>query len=250
MKIKHIVILLLAILAGVASCQRKRRVPEPNVIGTILVDLNANEAVIRKKEALIGNMIADALKMDYDNHGKPVDFVIVNAGSIRFSTSKRPTGIYQAGSFSAEMADEMLPFANITAVVKITGKQLKEVMERSVAQYPLAKGPFMQLSKEIKVIVDTTKTAQVLNINNTAIVTQGDRIVSIKINDVEYNNQTVYKVGVSDFIADGNDGYVTFKNVSSSLKELVGEDQANALKEYVITKSPIEPKLEDRIVFQ
>lgn len=250
MKLFYIIILSITTVVVFNSCNQKRRVPEPSVIGILAVDLNANEPVIRKKEALIGNLIADALKMDFDNHGKSVDFVLANSGSMRFSSSKRPSGIYPAGNFSIEMADEMLPFSNTTVVVKISGKQLKEVLERSVAQYPLAKGPFIQLSKEIKIIIDTTKVAQVLNINNTAIVTQGSRIVSIKINNVDYKDEVIYKVGVSDFMADGNDGYVTFKNLSSSLKELVGEDQANALKEYVITKTPIEPKLEGRIVFQ
>lgn len=250
MKIFYIVVLSLIILLGFDSCKRKRYVPEPDVIGKLKVDLDANEFYIRKREALIGNFVADALKADYENKGKVVDFVLVNAGSIRFSSSKRPSGIYVAGDFSSQMADEMLPFGNSTAIVKISGKQLKEVMERSVAQYPQAKGPFMQLSKEIKIVIDTNQTAQVLNISNTAIVTHGSRIISIKINNVDYNEQAYYKVGVSDFIAEGNDGYVTFKNLSSSLKEFIGEDQANALKEYVITQETVEPFIEGRIVFQ
>lgn len=250
MKKNHIVFVLIVLLVVLNSCNKKRHVPEPSIIGVLAVDLNANEAVIRKKEALIGNLITDALKSDFDNHGKSVDFVLANAGSMRFSTSKRPSGIYPAGNFSIEMAHEMLPFGNVLATVKITGKQLKEVLERSVAQYPLAKGPFLQMSKEIKIVIDSTKTAQVINVENTAIITHGNRIVSIKINNVEYNDQAFYKVGVSDFMADGNDGFVTFKNLSQSLKETVGEDQANSLKEYVITKTPIHPKLEGRIVFQ
>lgn len=250
MKITHIIIWLFILTGFFNSCQRKKRSPEPDIIGTLVVDLDAKEFVVRKREALIGNMIADAIKMDYENKGKAVDFTLVNGGSIRFSTSKRPDGIYIAGNFTTEMVNEMLPFGNTNVIVKITGKQLKEVFERSAARYPLAKGNFMQLSKEVKVLIDTTQAAQVLNIDETAIVSHGSRIVSIKINNVEYDNLALYSVGVSDFTAEGNDGYTTLRKLSGSLKEYTGEDMANVLKEYVIINSVIEPKLEGRILFQ
>ena len=48
----------------------------------------------------------------------------------------------------------------------------------------------------------------------------------------------------------GNDGYVTFKNIPVELKEDIGEDQVNALKEYVITNGIITPKIEGRLIFQ
>lgn len=232
------------------SCKRKTRAPESKVIGKLMVDLDANEYIVRKREALIGNMVADAIKSEYDSKNKSVHFILVNGGGIRFSASKREDGIYKAGDFTADMADEMLPFGNTYVTVTLTGKQLKEVFERSVAQYPLAKGNFMQLSKEVKIVVDTTQPAQVLNIDETAIVSHGSRIISIKINNVDFDNLTLYKVGVPDFIADGNDGYTTMRKLAGSLKEYSGEDMANVLKEYVIITSVIEPKLEGRITFQ
>lgn len=232
------------------SCNRKKRAPEPNIIGKLTVDLNANEFVVRKREALIGNLISDAIKNDFENKNKLVNFILVNGGSIRFSSSKRTDGIYKSGDFTSDMADEMLPFGNTTVIVTLTGKQLKEIFERSVAQYPLAKGNFMQLSKEVKIVVDSTQPGQVLNIEETAIVNPGSRITSIKIGDVEYDNLTLYKVGVPDFIAEGNDGYVTLKKLSANLKDYAGEDMASVLKEYVIINSIIDPKLEERIRFQ
>lgn len=250
MKTLFILILAIGIFIPFNSCYKKKRSAEPTIIGTLAVDLDANHIAIRKKEALIGNVICDALKSYYENKSKAVDFVIINSGSIRYSSSKRPSGIYLAGDFSAELADEMLPFGNTAVITRVTGKQLKEIFERSVAKYPLAKGNFLQVSKEVKILIDTTQTSQVLNVENTAIVTNGSRIVSIKINNKEYDDLMVYKVGISDFLADGNDGYVTFKSVSSSLKEFIGEDITNALKEYVITNSPINPNFEGRIMFQ
>ncbi len=232
------------------SCKRKNRQPEPNVIGRLVVDVDASTNVVRKREAKIGNMIADAIKSDFEERNKIVDFALVNGGGIRFSSTKRADGIYKAGDFTSDMADEMLPFGNTNVIVTVTGTQLKEIFERSVARYPVAKGNFMQLSKEVRITVDTTKTAQVLNIDETAIITQGSRILSIKINNVEFDSLAVYNVGVPDFIADGNDGYATLRKLSASLKEYIGEDIANILKEYVIINSVLEPKLEGRIIFQ
>lgn len=250
MKKFYILVFVLSFLLSFNSCKKRERVQNSTPLGTLMIDLNANEDVIRKKESLIGNLVADAFKKEYDGKNMPVDFVLVNGGSIRFSLLKRPNGIYPAGVFTSEMADEILPFGNTNVSVKVTGKQLKAILERALAQYPLAKGPFMQVSKEVQILVDTTQAPQVLNIDQTAIVFQGNRIVSIKINSIECDSLTEYKVGVSDFIADGNDGYVTFKNIPSSLKVNLGEDQVNALKEYVIINSPIEPKIEGRILFQ
>jgi len=242
--------LIFVLLGFFNSCRQKKRTPEPDVIGKLAVDLDANEIAVRKSEALIGNMIADAIKNDYEGKNKTVNFTLINGGSIRFNNSKRVDGIYKAGDFTADMADEMLPFGDTYVIVTVTGKQLKEILERSVAKFPLAKGNFMQLSKEIKIVVDTTQSAQVLNIDETAIVTPGSRILSIKINNVEYNNLALYKMGVNEFTAEGNDGYTTLRKLSGSLKENTGENIANVLKEYVIINSVIEPKLEGRIIFQ
>lgn len=246
----RILILLMSFLLISYACAKKNRKPQPKVIGVLAVDLDANRAIVRKKEALMGNMILDAMRDDLKNRNKAIDGFIFNGGDMRFSATSRPSGIYLSGDFTSEMADEMLPFGNTNVIVKVTGTQLKEIFERSVAQYPLAQGPFLHVSKEIQVVIDTTKAPQVLDVNGTAIVTHGSRIVSIKINSLPIDSLTEYKIGTSNYIAEGNDGYVTFKNIPIELKEDIGEDQVNALKEYVITNGTITPKLEGRLIFQ
>jgi len=246
----NIVVLILGLLLFFDSCRKKDRSPQSHVLGTLLVDLDASKTVVRKREALMGNMILDAFKNDLENRSKPVDFFISNGGGMRFSETKRPNGIYKAGDFTAEMVEEMLPFGNTNVIVTMTGSQLKEVFERSLAQYPLTQGAFLQVSRELQIVIDTTQAPQILDVNNATIVSPGARIVSIKYNAVSIDSLREYRVGTSNFIAEGNDGYVTFKSIPNELKEFIDEDQANALKEYVITKTPINPKIEGRIVFQ
>ncbi len=250
MKAIHIFIVLIIIMVANGSCRKKSRVPEATTLGTITVDLDANPEVIRKRESLIGNFICDAIAKKMAFKGKAFDFVLVNSGNIRFSSSIRPSGIYPAGPVTDKMADEMLPFGDESVIVKLNGKQLKEVFERSIAQYPLNKGPFMQLSNNIKIIIDTTKNPQTININQDEIINTGHRITSIKINNTDLDTFAIYTVVLPSYIAEGNDGYVTLKKLSASLKETVADEQVNAVKELLINDGTVTPVLEGRIIFQ
>jgi 5'-nucleotidase / UDP-sugar diphosphatase len=240
----------LALLLVFSSCRKDEHKPEPTALGTVTVKLNANETQVRKKESLIGNLVADAIMADVLSKGKAVDLALINGGSIRYSISKRPDGIYPAGIFTAEMIDEMVPFGDATVIVKMTGKELKSIFERAVAQYPLAKGPFFQVSGEIKISVDTTMPGQVVDISETTIINNGNRIRSVKVNDTDLDSAASYYVALPQFIADGNDGFVTLKNIPAASKENLIEDQANAVKEYIILNTPVTPVLESRIVFE
>jgi 2',3'-cyclic-nucleotide 2'-phosphodiesterase (5'-nucleotidase family) len=239
------------LLTGLYSCC-KDDIEEPVALGEIKVNLDASKPGLRSREVLIGNLVSDALKFDAEHKGKDVDFAIMNGGGIRFSQETRPSGIYPAGLFTNAMVDEMLPLGNSSVIVKVTGKELKNIFERSVAQLPLAQGPFLQVSKELKITIDTTQSPQIINqlVEPNVIVSNGNRIVSIKINNVEYDTLGTYTLVTSDFIANGNDGYVTFKNISSDRKESLGEDQSGGVKEYIIVNSPLTPVLEGRIIYQ
>lgn len=230
----------------------KDEVEKPVALGEIKAELNASKGEVRTKETLIGNLVADAIKSYEVSKGFGIDFAIINGGGIRFDQQTRPSGIYPAGLFTNEMIDEMLPFGNTSTVVLVTGKELKSIFERSVAQLPLAQGPFLQVSKEIKIVIDTTKSPQVINelIEPNIITSEGQRITSLKINNVEYDSLATYKLITSDFIAAGNDGYVTFKNINNDKKIQIEDDQSGAFKEYIILNSPLLPAIEGRIIYQ
>lgn len=247
---KILISVLLSMAIGFASCRKKPPVPSSPVLGTCTVDLDANLNVVRNQEALIGNLITDAVYYDLKNKGKNVDAALVNGGNIRFSASQRPDGIYKAGSITNKMVDEMLPFGDASVIVTLNGIQLKEVLERSCAQLPLSMGPFMQVSKELKVNIDITKQSQVLNIEETAITTAGQRVTSISINGINIDSISEYRIIFPSYIADGFDGYVTLLNLPSNKKENLVENQALAVKEYISIHSPVTPVQESRITFQ
>jgi 2',3'-cyclic-nucleotide 2'-phosphodiesterase (5'-nucleotidase family) len=250
MKNLFLISLMPFVFFTVFSCRKSDGKPSSTEIGVSSVDLDANEVVIRKKEALLGNLICDALMTYFIQRGEQIDFALINGGNIRFNSQNRPDGIYKAGMITSEMVDEMLPFTNSSYIVQLTGYQLKQILERSVAQYPLAKGPFLQCSKEIRYKIDSNAVSQVVNIEETEILSNGSRVDSIFINNETYSPNTIYKVLFSDYIAEGNDGFVTLKKINKSLKKYLSDNQTNALKDYIIVNSPIEPKLENRIYFK
>ena len=232
------------------SCRKSDEKPTNTEIGSSLVDLTAVETVIRKKESLLANFVCDALKESFEGKGEVIDFVLINAGNIRYNSQLRPDGIYKKEMLTAEMMDEILPFQNSSSIVQLTGSEIKIILERAVAQYPIAKGPFMQCSSGFSFRIDTLANPQLLNIDETVIQTNGQRIELMTLNGVTIVPTNIYKVLLSDYIAEGNDGFVTLKYLNLSLKRYFEDNQSSALKDYVLLNSPINPQLEGRIIFK
>ena len=252
-KIISIILLASCILIG---CDEDD--PQPsNVVGEITVDLDANKSHIRSGESLIGNMVADAFKEYAESEGKTIDFAFANSGGIRFSEETHQDGIYPAGEITDEIISEMLPWiSQVLTIVQVSGSELKSILERSVSSLPSGyKGWFLQISKELKIQVNLSLQPQVLNetVDPPVIHTEGERIVSIKINNIDYSPDAVYTLFTYQWISSGEDGFVTFRNISSSLKEDLDcggcDMDKEALKLYIETHTPITPVIDGRITF-
>lgn len=235
-----------------SCCKEKEDEAQPAALGQITVDLDASKSTVRTGEALIGNMITDAFKAYALSKEKKIDFAIINGGDIRFDAEKRSNGIYPSGFFTTGIIDEILPFGNVLVIVKVKGLELKKIFERSVALLPQSSGPFLQISKELKIEVDLSKQSQVIDetVEPAVIVTEGERVTSIKINNVEYDPMADYNLAAPNFIAEGNDGYTTFNDISFNKKEFLEDNVTNAVNEYIILNSPVTPALEGRITIR
>ena len=232
-----------------SSCCEERVKPDTVVVGEVLIDLDASTQTVRLQEALIGNMVADAFMEYVLFKDKTIDFAVINGGNLRFNEDIRPDGVYPSGEWTREMVEELLFFGNFGIIVSVTGTELKSIFERSVAQLPLAKGPFLQVSKEVKIVIDTlaVRQAQIINETQDQIVVEGTRIMSIRINNREYNPDSTYIFMSVDYIIEGNDGYATLANISDDKKENLGEDLVIVLENYLKTHSPVKPEFEERI---
>jgi 5'-nucleotidase / UDP-sugar diphosphatase len=247
---KNCFILFLLFIAF--SCRKKVENDNAVIIGKLEVDLDANDYLIRTSEALIGNFVCDAIKSQLEEKNIFCDLVLFNSGGIRYNKEKRPNGIYLAGNFTSEMVDEMLPFTdNLLVKVKLTGVELKQILERSLAELPAEKGSFMQFSKGISIKVNINNPAQVLNttVSPPVIVSEGERLVEVTLNDLTIIDDKEYNIITLDYIVNGNDGYVTFNAIPSNKKIFYNDIVVNLVRDYVTINSPIKPEMGGRINF-
>ena len=76
----------------------------------------------------------------------------------------------------------------------------------------------------------------------------GSIVISIHINGKLLDNDKTYKVLTNNFLADGGDGYIDFKNAIS--KKNTQEVLMENMKRYLSTFTVYNPILEGRIIVQ
>lgn len=81
----------------------------------------------------------------------------------------------------------------------------------------------------------------------------GQRVTKIEVKDDSgkfqlLNPQTIYRVATNNFLAGGGDGYRTFAQGKNLLE--TGYLLSDAIAEYISANSPLQPKIENRIVRQ
>ena len=150
------------------------------VIATTGVYLDGVRENVRTKETNLGNLSADAARA-----AKGADIAFVNGGGIREDI---PVGDITKGKIAA-----IFPFGNTIEVKKITGADLKAMLEWSVSDYPAAKGAFLQVSG-LEFTFDPAKEI-------------GSKVVEILVGGEAFDEAKEYTVAINDFMSTGGDGY-------------------------------------------
>lgn len=199
------------------------------IIGKSLVALNGDRMKLRTSETALGNLIADAMlaKTKVDQ----VQVALINAGGIRNG--------FPLGDITMGHVLEALPFGNTITRVELTGKQLKEVLESGVSMAEQEEGRFPQVAG-IRFVWDSKLPA-------------GKRVTKVEVKDISgkfqlLNPTVVYKVATNNFLASGGDGYRAFAEGKNILE--TGYLLSDAIADYIVASSPLQPKTEDRIVRQ
>ena len=162
-------------------------------IGTTAVELDSRNATVRSREAAIGDLIADAMRVS--THA---DAAVTNGGGIRGGR------IYAPGSsISRRDVISELPFDNRVVVIEISGAELRRAIENGLSLLPNPAGRFPQVSG-LTIEADPSRPA-------------GSRITSIKVGDAPLDETRMYRVATNDFMSRGGDGYTMFRDAKPIL---------------------------------
>lgn len=203
-----------------ADFTREAEVP----IGKTEVELDSRNATIRTREAAIGNLFADAMRLSMK-----ADAAVINGGGIRSGKVYAPGSVITRKDILAE-----LPFNNRVVVVEITGTELRRAMENGLRQVPVAAGRFPQVSG-IKLVFDPKAP-------------MGSRVVSMEVAGKALEPDKIYRVAVLDYLARGGDDYTMFKDAKRVTPDADAPLLANEVMNYIRSLGVVKTAAEGRIV--
>ncbi len=195
-------------------------------IATTAVELDSRNATVRTQEAAIGNLIADAMRIESD-----AEIAFTNGGGIRGNH------VYPAGATitrRAVMAE--LPFNNKVAVLEVLGKTIRAGLEHGFSTLPRAAGRFPQVSG-MKVVVDPQRPV-------------GQRVVSVVADGKPLDDNRVYRMATNDFMSKGGDGYEMFNNVRELVPAHDGPLMTAEVIDYLDRIKTVRTGVEGRIVIK
>ncbi len=172
------------------------------------------------KESNIGNLIADILRKE-----AKADLGVITSGTIRYDIN--------AGDVSAETLHNVYPFKDYIAVVELKGKDVRDLFEYS---YTLPYGILQASGVESKYDLNKPK---------------GSRILSIKINGQELDDNKTYKIATYTYLATGGDSYTMLtRGKVTHGKKLIADIIIDYFKSQDVVKIPEIGKQQDMTVKQ
>ncbi|WP_320175851.1 bifunctional UDP-sugar hydrolase/5'-nucleotidase [Maridesulfovibrio sp.] len=188
----------------------------PVAISPVALDTRAES--IRTGETIAGGLVSSIMREKFNT-----DIAFQNGGGFRGNK------IIPAGPITDQDINTMFPFGNKMIVIKVSGKTLKQILERSVHKLPASSGAFLQISG-LKFTLDIKGQPQELEIDSTGkpakIKTAGSRVSNIKIMDKSgsyksINDTRKYSIATNSYLARGGDGYIMLKDVPEKVETFV-----------------------------
>lgn len=168
------------------------------------------------EESVMGDMVADAM---LDAHPE-YDFAVTNSGGLRQDID--------VGTVTVGQLISAFPFPNTITKMEMKGGDLRRIFEHGAG---LTNG-ILQVSKGVEIVYDEKKPI-------------GSRIVKCSIKGVPLDDDKIYRVLTSNFLADGGDGFTDFKKTLSYKN--TGVEIVQAMIKYLKKFETYQPKLEGRV---
>lgn len=208
-------LVLSVVVAGLASCvayneQCTPLVDDPNERVSFVAkgtEIWLDRPNARHTNNAIGQQAADAFVWVFSTTDRPVDFAVVNGGSIRADGLCVTHNIVREGPLSNGLLHDIMLFENLVNAVDLSEQEVLDMFEHSAAPLfaspapiTLPSGSFLQVSSDVALEIDCSRPAN-------------DRVVSLRIKGQPVAKParpfpTVkYRVAMSSFVLGGGDGY-------------------------------------------
>jgi len=181
---------------------------------------------VRTREAAIGNLFADAMRISMR-----ADAAVINGGGIRAGRLYAPGSAITPRDILAE-----LPFNNRVVTVELPGRELKAAIENGLSRLPLAAGRFPQVSG-ISATYDPARSA-------------GDRILTMLVDGASLDQTKTYRVAVLDFLERGGDDYTAFRDAVRITPDNDAPLLASEVMAYIEKLGTVRAQAEGRLAVQ
>lgn len=181
--------------------------PDSIILGQTETEWNMSKDEMRKGESTVADMVNDLMKEQFK-----VEIVLNNAGAFRGQK------VYKAGPITDTMLKEIDEFGNYAYFLRLKGKYLKEVLERSAASYD--DGGLLQVSG-LKYRITLPGQAQV--IEDRKVIKKGERVDNINVfidgkwQPLDLDREYII-LSNSFIVNEEGDGYFWFNKYGSELK--------------------------------
>jgi 5'-nucleotidase len=173
----------------------------------------------RGGESTLGNLVAEVQRWATENpESGSAQIAFMNPGGLRQDMLGTGTGAFPR-TLTFKQAADVQPFANTLVNMKLTGAQIKSVLEEQW-QPAGASRPFLRLgaSKGFTYTYDPSKPA-------------GSRITGMWLNGTPIQSGTSYSVTANSFLASGGDNFLTF--AQGTQKRDTGKVDLQAMVDYM-----------------
>jgi 5'-nucleotidase/UDP-sugar diphosphatase len=204
--------------AQVAALVKTRLDEASTVMNRPLGETKTDLEPATEGECPLGNLVADAM-LAAPSGDRPAEASMHNNSGLR---ARIPAGPITYGQLY-----QALPFENVIASIDIKGDAILAILERTVAG---RRGNMVVAG--MTYAFDYGKPV-------------GSRLLSATIGGKPIDPARVYRINTIDYLATGGDGQTTF---TQSKIVTLGDRVADVVAEYIKSHSPVDPKVEGRIV--
>ena len=163
-------------------------------LGVSLVELDGRFASVRTRETNLGNLVCDLLRV-----ASGADMVLLNSGTLRSDE------LHPAGALMFRDLTNMLPMLDQTALIEMSGADVRLALENGVSAWPKLEGRFLQVSG---VRFDYDATAEPgARVRDAFFTGAGGEDEQAPLDDFKF-----YRVLVKEYLVAGKDGFVVFKD--------------------------------------